>query len=89
MRAMMLDAPGQPLKLGHLAVPEPAAHDVLLKVLACGVCRTDLHILDGELPAHKPGMVPGHEVVGRVVRPCRHPLAGRHLRALRLLRRSA
>ena len=53
MRAMMLDAPGQPLKLGHLAVPEPAAHDVLLKVLACGVCRTDLHILDGELPAHK------------------------------------
>ena len=67
MRAMMLDAPGQPLKLGHLAVPEPATHDVLLKVLACGVCRTDLHILDGELPAHKPGMVPGHEVVGRVV----------------------
>ena len=67
MRAMMLDAPGQPLKLGHLAVPEPAAHDVLLKVLACGVCRTDLHILDGELPAAPPGIVPGHEVVGRVV----------------------
>jgi len=64
---MMLDAPDQPLKLGHLAVPEPAAHDVLLKVLAWGVCRTDLHILDGELPAHKPGIVPGHEVVGRVV----------------------
>jgi propanol-preferring alcohol dehydrogenase len=64
---MMLDAPGQPLKLGHLAVPEPATHDVLVKVLACGVCRTDLHILDGELPAHKPGIVPGHEVVGRVV----------------------
>jgi propanol-preferring alcohol dehydrogenase len=40
---------------------------VLLKVLACGVCRTDLHILDGELPAHKPGIAPGHEVVGRVV----------------------
>jgi propanol-preferring alcohol dehydrogenase len=67
MRAMMLDAPDQPLKLGHLAVPEPAAHDVLLKVLAWGVCRTDLHILDGELPAHKPGIVPGHEVVGRVM----------------------
>ena len=67
MRAMMLDAPGQPLKPGHLAVPEPATHDVLVKVLACGVCRTDLHILDGELPAHKPGIVPGHEVVGRVV----------------------
>jgi propanol-preferring alcohol dehydrogenase len=67
MRAMMLDAPGLPLKLGRLAMPEPAAHDVLLKVLACGVCRTDLHILDGELPAHKPGIVPGHEVVGRVV----------------------
>ncbi|MBK7510211.1 MAG: zinc-dependent alcohol dehydrogenase family protein [Comamonadaceae bacterium] len=67
MRAMMLDAPGSPLKLGRLAMPEPATHDVLLKVLACGVCRTDLHILDGELPAHKPGMVPGHEVVGRVV----------------------
>ena len=67
MRAMMLDAPDQPLKLGHLAVPEPAAHDVLLKVLAWGVCRTDLHILDGELSAHKPGIVPGHEVVGRVM----------------------
>ncbi len=67
MRAMMLDAPGHPLKLGRLAMPEPATHDVLLKVLACGVCRTDLHILDGELPAHKPGIVPGHEVVGRVV----------------------
>ena len=67
MRAMMLDAPGSPLKLGRLAMPEPATHDVLLKVLACGVCRTDLHILDGELPAHKPGIAPGHEVVGRVV----------------------
>jgi len=67
MRALTLRAPGQPLVLDTLPVPTPGANDVLVKVLACGVCRTDLHILDGDLPAHAPGIVPGHEVVGRVV----------------------
>ena len=59
MRAMTLDAPGRPLKLARLAMPEPAADDVLVQVLACGVCRTDLHIVDGELPVHAPASFPG------------------------------
>ena len=67
MRVMRLTVPGEPLVLDHLPVPNPAPGDVLLKVLACGVCRTDLHILDGDLPPHQAGIVPGHEVVGRVV----------------------
>ncbi|NMM12387.1 MAG: zinc-dependent alcohol dehydrogenase family protein [Rhodoferax sp.] len=66
MRAMTLGAPGQPLILADLPMPVPGPHDLLLQVLACGVCRTDLHIVDGELPARPPGTVPGHEVVGRV-----------------------
>ena len=49
-------------------VPEPAADELLLKVLACGVCRTDLHVTEGDLPVHRPGVTPGHEVVGEVVR---------------------
>jgi propanol-preferring alcohol dehydrogenase len=48
-------------------VPEPAAHEVVLEVLACGVCRTDLHVLDGELPGLRYPVTPGHEIVGRVV----------------------
>jgi propanol-preferring alcohol dehydrogenase len=48
-------------------VPQPHGHEVLIKVLACGVCRTDLHIIDGDLPEHRGAVVPGHEVVGRVV----------------------
>lgn len=67
MWAMTLSAPGQPLMLVELPLPHPQAHEVLLQVLACGVCRTDLHIVDGDLPARPPGLVPGHEVVGRVV----------------------
>jgi len=47
--------------------PQPGGHDVLVRVLACGVCRTDLHIIDGELPPRLAGVVPGHEVVGQVV----------------------
>jgi alcohol dehydrogenase, propanol-preferring len=67
MRAMVLEAPGRPLELRELARPEPGANDVLLRVHACGVCRTDLHILDGELsPPYLP-VVPGHQVVGTVV----------------------
>ena len=48
-------------------LPRAHGHEVLVRVLACGVCRTDLHIIDGELPAHRPALVPGHEVVGHVV----------------------
>jgi propanol-preferring alcohol dehydrogenase len=49
-------------------VPEPGAGELLVKVLACGVCRTDLHVTEGDLPVHRQGVVPGHEVVGEVVR---------------------
>jgi alcohol dehydrogenase, propanol-preferring len=64
MRAMVLDAPGQPLV--ERAVPEPVAGpgQVLLRVRACAVCRTDLHVVDGELPDPKLPLVPGHQVVG-------------------------
>jgi propanol-preferring alcohol dehydrogenase len=67
MLAMRTAGPGQPLAAVELPVPQPGEHEVLLQVLACGVCRTDLHIIDGDLPGRQPGIVPGHEVVGRVV----------------------
>lgn len=67
MLAMSVVAPGRPLQATELPRPQPGEHEVLVQVLACGVCRTDLHIIDGELPPRHPGMVPGHEVVGRVV----------------------
>ncbi|RZI41949.1 zinc-binding alcohol dehydrogenase family protein [Herbaspirillum sp. HC18] len=67
MRAMLLDRPGEDLRMSQLAVPEPSNHDILLRVTACGVCRTDLHIADGELIPHKSPLVMGHEVVGEVV----------------------
>jgi len=66
MRAMVLDGPGQPLRPATLPVPAPTGHDVLLRVAACAVCRTDLHIVDGELPPHRLPLVPGHEIVGHV-----------------------
>ncbi len=66
MRAMLLDAPGKPLRLAALPVPRPGPGEVLVKVEACGVCRTDLHLVDGELPDPKLPVVPGHEIVGRV-----------------------
>jgi propanol-preferring alcohol dehydrogenase len=66
MRAMVLDRPGAPLRPATLPVPAPGAGELLLKVSACGVCRTDLHIADGELAPHLLPVVPGHEVVGRV-----------------------
>jgi alcohol dehydrogenase, propanol-preferring len=67
MRAMTLPAPGQPLVMAELPMPQPQANDVVLQVLVCGVCRTDLHIVDGDLPPRQKIIVPGHEVVGRVV----------------------
>ena len=67
MRAMVLEQPGQPLQLREVADPEPGPGQVLIRVSACGVCRTDLHILDGELSEPKLPLVPGHQIVGTVV----------------------
>ncbi|RYZ40758.1 MAG: zinc-binding alcohol dehydrogenase family protein [Myxococcaceae bacterium] len=68
MRAMVLHAPGQPLREEHLPIPEPGPEQVLLKVHACAVCRTDLHVVDGELTRPKLPLVPGHEIVATVVK---------------------
>ena len=67
MRAMVLEGPGQGLRLVEMAEPEPGLDDVLLAVEACAVCRTDLHIVDGDLTEPKLPLVPGHEIVGRVL----------------------
>jgi propanol-preferring alcohol dehydrogenase len=66
MRAMILDAPGRPLRPAELDAPEPGPGRVLLRVRACGVCRTDLHVVDGELPDPKLPLVPGHQIVATV-----------------------
>jgi propanol-preferring alcohol dehydrogenase len=68
MRAMVIPAPHQPLRLEERAVPSPGAGQVLIRVRACGVCRTDLHVVDGELPQARYPVVPGHEIVGEVAR---------------------
>ena len=68
MRAMVLDQPGTPLQLRELPIPEPGAGQVLLRVHVCGVCRTDLHLIDGELPDPKLPVTPGHQIVGTVER---------------------
>lgn len=67
MRAMIFSAKGQPLKMSELPVPEPAADELLINVRACGICRTDLHVVDGELSKPVLPLVPGHQVVGEVV----------------------
>src|SRR4051794_23851809 len=66
MKAMRLDAPGGPLRLVERDVPEAGPGELLIEVAACGVCRTALHILDGDLRPRFP-IVPGHEIVGRVL----------------------
>jgi propanol-preferring alcohol dehydrogenase len=66
MLAMVLQHTRRPLVAQRVPMPVPAAHQVLLKVLACGVCRTDLHIADGDLAPHKLPLILGHEVVGTV-----------------------
>jgi propanol-preferring alcohol dehydrogenase len=79
MFAMQLMRPGQPLQPSMRADPAPGPGQVLIKVACCGVCRTDLHIVDGELPALDHPVVPGHEIVGRVVAQgggVDHPAAG-------------
>jgi propanol-preferring alcohol dehydrogenase len=68
MKALRLTGPGRALSYDEVQEPEPGPHEVLLEVLACGVCRTDLHVLDGELPDLAYPLTPGHEIVGRVVR---------------------
>lgn len=64
MRAMVLEAVGKPLVIRDVPVPRPGAGLVLVRVTACAVCRTDLHIIDGELAKPKLPLVPGHEIVG-------------------------
>ena len=66
MRAMILDKPGTALRAVELPTPEPGPGQVRIAVEACGVCRTDLHLVDGELPDPVLQMIPGHEIVGRV-----------------------
>ncbi len=66
VRAMVLERAGQPLQAAELAVPQPGPGEVLIRVGACAVCRTDLHVVDGELTHPKLPLIPGHEIVGRV-----------------------
>ncbi|MGP4002339.1 zinc-dependent alcohol dehydrogenase family protein [Streptomyces sp. 8N706] len=69
--AWVVEQPGPvataPLRHRERPVPEPGPYELLLEVLACGVCRTDLHVAEGDLPPHKEQCVPGHQVVGRIV----------------------
>ncbi len=67
MKAMVLKKPGEPLALERRETPRPAPGQLLLKVRACAVCRTDLHVADGDLPPCREGIVPGHEIVGEIV----------------------
>lgn len=67
MRAMLFTGVGRPLQLTEMPIPEPGPGQLLLKVHACGICRTDLHIIDGELTEPKLPLIPGHQIVGSVV----------------------
>jgi len=66
MQAMVLRAPRTPLQLQRVAVPQPGMQQVQVRVLACGVCRTDLHVVDGELTQPKLPLIPGHQIVGEI-----------------------
>jgi propanol-preferring alcohol dehydrogenase len=68
MRAMLLEKQRQPLKLAEVPVPQPGPRQVLIRVHTCGVCRTDLHVLDGDLNEPKLPLILGHQIVGTVVR---------------------
>ncbi len=67
MQAVIFHAPGRALELAEVPEPEPGERDLLLEVLACGVCRTDLHIVDGELAEPVTPLILGHQIVGRVL----------------------
>ena len=66
MRAMMFTGPGRPLEPREVAVPQPGPGQILIRVATCAVCRTDLHIVDGELAGPKADLIPGHEIIGTV-----------------------
>ncbi len=66
MRAMVLDKPKQPLQLLDVEKPRPAKGQLLVRIVTCAVCRTDLHVVDGELPDSKLPLIPGHQIVGYV-----------------------
>lgn len=66
MRAMLLTSVGKPLVRSDVSVPKPSSGQVLVRVAACAVCRTDLHVVDGELPNRILPLIPGHEIVGRI-----------------------
>ena len=67
MKAMILEAPGRPLREAEVPRPEPGPGQILLRVTACAVCRTDLHVVDGELPHPRLPLIPGHEIVGTAI----------------------
>src|SRR5438067_1159761 len=81
MKACTLLAPApidtSPLAYVDVPVPEPATDEVLIKVRACGMCRTDLHVVEGELPVRRERIIPGHQIVGRVVAVGAEALAAR------------
>ena len=70
MKAWILDRPAtvtqHPLDLTETPRPDPAEDEVLVRVHACGICRTDLHVVEGELPVRRSPLIPGHQIVGRV-----------------------
>lgn len=66
MRAMILRQPGFGLSMSNVPMPKPKPEQVLIRISACGVCRTDLHIVDGELPNPKLPLILGHQIVGTV-----------------------
>ena len=76
MKAMVLQRHGELLTLMERPDPQPSTAEVRVKVAACGVCRTDLHVVDGELPVHKLPIIPGHEIVARI------DLVGREVKGL-------
>jgi len=66
MRAMLLTEAHKPLELKNIPIPKPGPKQVLIKISCCGICRTDLHVIDGELPSPKLPLVPGHQIVGKI-----------------------
>ena len=66
MRAMILDHPRTRLRLAEVAIPQPKFGEILIRISSCGICRTDLHVVDGELPFPKLPLIPGHQIVGKV-----------------------
>ena len=68
MRAWRTGTSAGELELVEARVPEPRPGEVIVQVIACGICRTDLHVIDQEIPVHRTGVIPGHQAIGRVTR---------------------